>query len=318
MKRVFSLLLVLALTLSLAACGDSSAKWQEQYDLGQKYLTEGNYEEAILAFTAAIEIDPKNPEAYLGLAYVYIAQDDFDSAEEILTRGYELTQSELLKQKLEELRSGNVADQQGRIKRASAYDASGALLWYHIYDYTLDGKQAAATAYDAAGNQTVRVEFQYDENGNVLYGYDGYSPDSGALRPAEYTYDTGGELIEKSVYQLDGSLEERVAYQWTADKTGCETLHYDSGNSLVESSTTLYNANGDPLELTWYSWDTGTKEFSQRGVYEYDGSRLLSISWYDSEDQFYGKWVYLYDDAGNEIGEEEYDGEGNLRQTTMY
>ena len=43
MKRVFSLLLVLALTLSLAACGGKGG-WQEQYDLGQKYLTDGNYE----------------------------------------------------------------------------------------------------------------------------------------------------------------------------------------------------------------------------------------------------------------------------------
>ena len=54
MKRVLSLILALTLTLALAACGDNSAKWQEQYDLGQKYLTDGNYEEAILAFTAAI------------------------------------------------------------------------------------------------------------------------------------------------------------------------------------------------------------------------------------------------------------------------
>ena len=72
MKRVFSLLLILALTLSLAACGNSNG-WQEQYDLGQKYLTEGNYEEAILAFTAAIEIDPKRAPAYVGRGRAYIA-----------------------------------------------------------------------------------------------------------------------------------------------------------------------------------------------------------------------------------------------------
>ena len=62
MKRVFSLLLALTLTLALAACGGKGG-WQEQYDLGQKYLTDGNYEEAILAFTAAIEIDPKRAPA---------------------------------------------------------------------------------------------------------------------------------------------------------------------------------------------------------------------------------------------------------------
>lgn len=38
--------------------------YQEQYDLGMKYLTDGNYEEAIIAFTAAIELEPKNADAY--------------------------------------------------------------------------------------------------------------------------------------------------------------------------------------------------------------------------------------------------------------
>lgn len=40
--------------------------FEYHYDLGLRYLSEGNYEEAILAFTAAIEIDPKRTEAYVG------------------------------------------------------------------------------------------------------------------------------------------------------------------------------------------------------------------------------------------------------------
>ena len=40
-----------------------SSGWQEQYDLGVRYLSDGNYEDAIIAFTAAIEIDPKKPQA---------------------------------------------------------------------------------------------------------------------------------------------------------------------------------------------------------------------------------------------------------------
>jgi len=58
--------------------------WQEQYDLGVRFLSEGNYEEAIIAFNAAIEIDPKLVDAYLGLADVYIAQGDYETAREIL------------------------------------------------------------------------------------------------------------------------------------------------------------------------------------------------------------------------------------------
>lgn len=80
--RLFALLLVLSLTLILCSCGAaggassitaepasaSALTWQDQYDLGIRYLSEGNYAEAIIAFTAAIDIDPKNSTAYLGRA----------------------------------------------------------------------------------------------------------------------------------------------------------------------------------------------------------------------------------------------------------
>ena len=80
MKRITTLFLAAVLLLSLcAACGAKDA-WQEQYDLGMRYLNDGNYEEAIIAFTAAIEIDPKRPEAYAGLANTYMAQGEFEKA----------------------------------------------------------------------------------------------------------------------------------------------------------------------------------------------------------------------------------------------
>ena len=130
--RLVSFLLA-ALCLLLSACGQNTeAKWQEQYDLGVRYLSEGNYEEAIIAFTAAIEIDPNRAEAYmgrgdayigsgetednlaaaladyeeavaldetnaaawLGLADVYIRQMDYDAAIEVLNKGYSVTDSQ--------------------------------------------------------------------------------------------------------------------------------------------------------------------------------------------------------------------------------
>ena len=83
---------LLALFLGLTACGKSTeAKWQEQYDLGMKYLSEGNYEEAVIAFAAAIEIEPKSADAYLALADVYEAQGDTESLQAILEQGLEAT-----------------------------------------------------------------------------------------------------------------------------------------------------------------------------------------------------------------------------------
>ena len=86
MKRFFCILLAALLLLSLAACqkapeaaepADEAPDWQTQYDLGVRYLSEGNYEEAILAFEAAIEIDPRNADAYLKLAQVCEQREDY-------------------------------------------------------------------------------------------------------------------------------------------------------------------------------------------------------------------------------------------------
>lgn len=70
MKHIF--VFTLSLVLLLCACGQRGPTWQEQYDLGLRYLSEGNYEEAILAFTAAIEIDPKQALSYVGRGDAYI------------------------------------------------------------------------------------------------------------------------------------------------------------------------------------------------------------------------------------------------------
>lgn len=86
MKRR-ALTFILALLLILSACGgalqtaDEFLAWQEQYDLGVRYLSEGNYEEAILAFSAAIEIDPKQAPAYVGRGDAYFAMGDYFNAE---------------------------------------------------------------------------------------------------------------------------------------------------------------------------------------------------------------------------------------------
>lgn len=74
----------------------SALSWQDYYDLGVRYLSEGNYQEAILAFEMAIEIEPKRPEAYAKAAEAYEAAGDPDAARSVLERGYAETEDESL------------------------------------------------------------------------------------------------------------------------------------------------------------------------------------------------------------------------------
>lgn len=50
---------------------ESKQDWQSNYDTGLRFLENGNYEEAILAFTTCITINPKNPSAYIGRGDAY-------------------------------------------------------------------------------------------------------------------------------------------------------------------------------------------------------------------------------------------------------
>lgn len=114
LKRTVSLLLAMILTVTLCACGKTSGgSWQEQYDLGVRYLSDGNYEEAIIAFTAAIEIDPKRPEAYLGLADAYIGAGDLGAARKALEDGLAATGDTEIQARLDELsaEAGNLTGQ---------------------------------------------------------------------------------------------------------------------------------------------------------------------------------------------------------------
>ena len=105
MKRICGLLLSICLVVGLCACGQKAATptWQEQYDLGIRYLSEGNYEEAIIAFTAAIEIDPKQADTYAKVAEAYQAMGDLDAAIAILEQGFNATSDTSLREYLEQL-----------------------------------------------------------------------------------------------------------------------------------------------------------------------------------------------------------------------
>ena len=135
------------LVIMLAGCGkNAQTSWQVYYDLGMQYLEDDDYEQAIVAFTAAIEIDPKqavvyvgraqayiesgeteenlsaaltdyesaltlddmNPDIYLGIANVYIRQGDYEKAKEILNQAIEkLGENEAIRNKIQEIESEN-------------------------------------------------------------------------------------------------------------------------------------------------------------------------------------------------------------------
>ena len=358
MKRISSWLLTLALVLGLCACGQSAqAKWQEQYDLGVRYLSEGNYEEAIIAFTAAIDIDPKRPEAYigrgdayalsgdtednlsaaqadyeaaialdetmpggwLGLADVYIRLGDYDKALEVLREGLDKTGGDQsIADKIEEMESGSFSDSAGRTRRESHYDENGALTAYFTYTYDGQGRTASVTGFDAAGNQADHVDYVYDEAGNPLVDAGNYWINEGRLGAREYEYDAAGNAVRETVH-VSGSLDSEVDYY--------RVNTYDGEGNVIRAEN--YHGNGEPSLVYEYEYTDGlqTKAAVYNGdgtlqnykLYQYNGDGSLArIDYYDETGTLGAYDVYTYTEEGTTKSVETYNADGTLSSSRVF
>lgn len=90
MKKLKRLLVISIIGLLIIGCNSKVARIKEQLDLGSKYMAELDYENAIIALNKAIEIDPKNVDAYAMLAKVYGKSGRPDEAKSTLEKALEI------------------------------------------------------------------------------------------------------------------------------------------------------------------------------------------------------------------------------------
>lgn len=283
MKRIVGGLIVLLLVL--CSCGKGALTWQEQYDLGVRYLSEGNYEEAVIAFTAAIKIDSKRPEAYLGLSDAYTEQGDIANAVKVLERGQEQTGDQTIQERLEQLLalqdSGDLYyytvysyDEQGREIRSASYEANGQLLWAREFEYD-----------DISGeiNKTIRYSAENEVDGWTVY-YLYFHPDGGewhAYPSIEYAAD--GQILLRDNEDCVVSGDKLTQYIQT-DSRGTSVYELANGRVMRETITVTDGYYNE--EICENIFDEGGKMTSQR-IY-YDG-----VLHYEH--------TYEYDDTNNTV-----------------
>ena len=320
MKKLWKIVLCTALVLLLAACGkNAKTTWQEQYDLGMQYLEDGDYEQAIVAFTAAIKIDPKqtvvyvgraqayigsgeteenlsaaltdyesalvlddmNPDIYLGIADVYIRQGDYEKAKEILNQALEnLGENEAISEKINELENGDITDADGKTRRRAKFDENGNLVWYHELFYNAEGKTSKVIAYTADGTETGEVDWLYDENGYAIQQSSWYS---------------AGEE------DIDGTL---IMVKREVDNEGkiMNEASYSLDGSLLQNMTYEYDAQGEVIKETR---DDGTDITVTEFENDENGYLVKSSDYYNNELTMYT--IYENDANGNCIREDWYD-----------
>ncbi len=285
LQKIKSAAVLLTAVLLLTACASaSSVTWQEQYDLGMRYLEEGDYEASIVAFATAIEIDTKDIRSYTGLVQVYIHIGDYDTAAEVAGLG-----TEILRDSAQEQPDG-AADEfinTVLLLGTTCLEENLCELAITVFSYALemnpeledayiglaevyaaDNEEATLENDDGVADDDIYERYDFDPITFHIDGvYNGYiisfitytiRSDS-SVRTYTYEYNDLGQVVNKTYAQINASGEYYCTYEFT---------YYESGN-LYSTERAIYPTDSEEVLTGLY-------------IYDEDGYPISSISGVES------------------------------------
>lgn len=276
MKKSAALLAALALILGLCACSQSAeVTWQEQYDLGVRYLSEGKYEEAVLAFTAAIELDPKQADAYIGLADAYMALGDVEHARQVLEHSLTLViDADAIRNRLDELTPDEPAPDSPITDALEQYRAIISRADTYVYNEYATGTEEISYQYAlvqmAPGDPvpTLLIEQLSDDSFFGFFGYTRvfqYDPESETMRQPD-------DILMEGVAGAGGY---RGSLSMMGDGNGVQVTELSSGTGIG----TIYHVTLEGDSLHW------TEVWEGMIVGETDNiPASVGIDWHDISD----------------------------------
>ena len=264
-KLLLPFLLIIA--IGLGACSQNQeAQWQEQYDLGIRYLSEGNYEEAIIAFTTAIEIDPKMSETYLALGNLYIELGDYEAAAKILEQGVSNTNDTSLQELLDDVKKLASIDFDNLVSDAFSYTEAGesSSFEYHIPKINIDDAAIAQL------NQEIYAGLEYDHIASDIAAY-GFADHS-----ASYQWSVNGSILSL-VTKTDDTMAAWTEYSvynisiLDGTEITDEELVSSVGLSMDDYYIKVEQALGSKY---WEGWDRANEQFQNNSFCEMFNAQL--------------------------------------------
>lgn len=151
-KIILTLAAVSTVSLTITGCFKSKEeRYAEKLDLGDKYLKELNYEEALASYQDALKIDEKQEAVYERLVSVYHIQKDYKASKELLDKGIQVMKEE--EKEMEAGRLGLLAELVENHQESEEEKAPSVL-----YPVEQDGKWGFED-----GSEKLVCEYLYDE-----------------------------------------------------------------------------------------------------------------------------------------------------------
>jgi len=261
MKKLLSFALAAALLLTVAACGAPAAVPNPPLILGEKYLTDLDYEQALLQFDQAIVIEPKNPRGYLGKADALLHLERQSEAAEVL----------------------GVAAKQCRPQRAALNEAKAAM-----GKSLVEACIALADAYETLGWREIALA--------LLRRVCEELPEESRLKDALERLINAPAQTELP----KGSKTEKTTAAAEAPKKPVKRItSYSADGAVLSTATYEHDAKGQIIRVETHAGDGSI--FSWSGTVQYDTKGQMSRIDYKNSDGTSGYGIYYYNDKGQNV-----------------
>lgn len=342
MKKPISLLLIITLLLAMAACGRPAPAVNPPLILAEKYLLDLDYEQALLQFEQAIEIEPKNPRGYVGQMVAWIADpgrpeappawpklpdlpslppvDADPKPEDILPvifdwyKGHDLP--EFLRKLIDALLRQWPEAQWLKDELEKLDGAEKPTEGTTKEDPKAKPPLVRQNSYSADETLTDYYTFEYNSYG-TRKRYNSYSADGTPDGYSIYEYNSDGTLRRYTSHSADGTPGGYRTYEYNSDGTLRRQNICDSADGMPSDYFTYeYNSDRTEKRINNYNAD-GTLSFYYTSEYNFDGT-LKRQNWYESDGMLSGFSTYEYSSDGTVTRQNVYDADGTLSSYTTY
>ena len=140
-------------------------RYEEQISLGDKYLEELDYENAEIAYRKAVEISEKRESSYVKLTVLYIEQEEYEKAAQMIEEGREQTGKEEvfsdLQQQVEELEPSREPEEDTSQKE----EEKESFDWERAFEKTILSELELLTSEDL--NYSTSSSVYYHQSGVI-------------------------------------------------------------------------------------------------------------------------------------------------------
>ena len=317
LPAIVAIFVVVAAISVMAIYNLPANRRDRQLALAEKYMSELNYEEAILAYKAAIEIDPKCEDAYLELLDLYIAMEAYDMAEEVIAQAENSLDDEIIlamREKTNTLLASADTETDNKSENTNQENETTTEAGIHEEENT----EVEYTIEWIDGVRKVLANGVVDEtfSGELDYSPAKYTFVNGVLTKCSVTWAEGGSHIEESHYDSSGRCVKYVVY----NSDGSINFLYTFDETDSDGNTTKYTRyNADGNVDHWYICEYENKLLVKSTEYDAAGSIIFrSEHEYDANGNMTKS--KRYDAAGSIIfrSEHEYDANGNITKSKSY